>query len=70
MKGSYSIQSIEDPLNSSFPSSADSEKISLNPALDNKRHFAEIELDPYLKYGLGFVQINANAVTHNWSDWN
>ena len=70
MKGSYSIQSIEDPLSSSFPSSADSEKISLNPALDNKRHFEEIELDPYLKYGLGFVRINANAVTHNWSDWN
>ncbi|MGN0739368.1 MAG: MG2 domain-containing protein [Treponema sp.] len=69
LRGSYSIKSVEDPL-SMNSSSAGSKKITLDTALDNKRHFEEIELDPYLKYGLGFVRINVNAVTHSWNNWN
>lgn len=72
LEGKYAISSVEDPISSSWLARGtyhtDNTK-TLDVNLDNKRHFEEINLDPYLKNGLGFVRISAGGKTHSWSEW-
>ena len=70
--GAYAVEKVNDPLTSSYRSGKEitsSNRVELKTAHDNLTHIDVIELDPYLKNGLGFVRVSANASTHKWDYW-
>lgn len=70
--GYYAISSEEDPLTKAYYYNEElhsSNVIQLKTALDNLKHLDVIELDPYLKNGLGFVRISSMANLHRWDYW-
>lgn len=73
LDGSYAISSTDDPITNSYnrENELHSNNIhNLKTALDNKPYFEEIDLDPYLKNGLGFISISTKGIIHYWNQWN
>ena len=72
LNGSYAVSSVSDPITYGNRSNANLHSdnvIELNVAQDNMKHIEVIDLDPYLKNGLGFVRISAKGRVHRWYDW-
>ena len=73
LDGGYKVESTEDPLDSHYINGKDfivrGDLTRFDNVLDNKMHLQLVDLDPYLKQGLGFVKLSAVAKTHNWSPW-
>lgn len=66
--GSYQVSTVKDPLcYEDVNTTASSKNLNLNHP--NMRVLDVIDLDPYLKKGLGFVQVYAKAEYEYWDYW-
>lgn len=70
--GKYFIENVDDPLsrvNSSYADAFSGEKKSLMTGKQDMLVTEEIELDPYLKNGLGFIRLVSEATVNEWDYW-
>lgn len=71
----YTIKKVSDPLDTDYdygyrrgdpPSDL---KINIDPGTQNRRHFEEIDLNPYLTNGYGFVKFESHVNIKSWYYW-
>lgn len=65
----YQIKSISNPLYTLTRGFNLDQKISVSDTVKNQRHFEEIELDPYLNNGYGFVRFDAATSFWDVDSW-
>ena len=65
----YMIRAVQNPLYTSDKGLVLNNPVYINDNEKNRRHFEEIELDPYLKNGYGFVRFDANTQYKDIDYW-
>lgn len=65
----YQVREFGNPLYTSSKNLAHVEETIINPGTPNTRHFEEIDLDPYLTNGYGFVRFDAKAFLEKYDYW-
>lgn len=61
LSGEYAVYPTDDPINYNYRSNS-SPKVPFKTAVNNEALFECIDLDPYLKHGLGFLTIEGHGI--------
>ena len=70
MAGSYyKVRKFNNPLNVSTRNLVLDNETFIDRGTENQRHFEEIDLDPYLTNGYGFVRFDASTRFKSFDYW-
>ena len=65
----YQVQTVENPLFTRNDNITYNNKTMVSDTVRNQRHFEEIDLDPYLTNGYGFVRFDASTKFWDIDNW-
>ncbi len=65
----YQVQTVANPLFTRNDNITYTNKVMVSDTVRNQRHFEEIDLDPYLTNGFGFVRFDASTKYKDFDYW-